>query len=93
MFVLQFIVAWKLDQNDSISVKHVHKDHLDSDWTTVSFKLTDNKIQGGLVVPNDDTNQFIISGNFLSNKWVELVSSNTIFIGKINVYIFVFIYL
>lgn len=72
-----------MDKEESISVKHVHKDHLDSDWTTVSFKLTDNKIQGGLVVPNDDTNQFIITGNFLSNNWVNLVSSNTILIGNL----------
>lgn len=71
-----------MEKEDSISTKHVHKDHLDSDWTTVSIKLADNKIQGGLVVPNDDTNQFIFVGNFSSVSWIELVSTNTILIGK-----------
>lgn len=72
-----------MEKEDSISIKHLHKDHLDSDWSTVSFKLTDNKIQGGLVIPSDDTNQFTFVGNFSSANWVELISSNTIFIGKI----------
>lgn len=63
-------------------MKHLHKDHLDSDWTTVDFKLADNKIQGGFDGAIDDTNQFIIAGNFSSSNWVELVSSNPILIGK-----------
>lgn len=63
-------------------MKQIHKDHLDSDWTTVVFKLADNKIQGGLVGTIDDTNQFIIAGNFSLSNWAELVSSNPILIGK-----------
>lgn len=54
---------------------------MDSDWTTVVFKLADNKIQGGLVGAVDDSNQFIIAGNFSLSSWVELISSNPIFIG------------
>jgi len=70
-----------LEKDGSIIKKHIHKDHLDSDWTTIAFKLADNKIQGGLVGAIDDSNQFIIAGNFSLSNWVELVSSNTIFIG------------
>lgn len=71
-------------------MKHVHKDHLDSDWTTVSFKIGDNKIQGGLLGAIDDTNQFIIAGNFSSPNWIELISSNPILIGKHHMYLFTF---
>lgn len=67
-------------------MKHVHKDHSDSDWTTVVFKLADNKIQGGLVGSIDDSNQFINAGNFSLSNWIELVSSNPVFIGTIFVY-------
>lgn len=61
----------------------MHKDHLDSEWTTIVFKLADNKIQGGLVGAIDDTNQFLIAGNFSLSNWIELVTSNPILIGKI----------
>lgn len=71
-------------------MKHLHKDHFDSDWTTVDFKLADNKIHGGFISAIDDTNQFIIVGNFSSSNWVELVSSNPILIGKYYKYIFTF---
>lgn len=71
-----------MEKGTSPIVKQVLKDHLDSDWTTVVFKLADNKIQGGLVGSVDDTNQFIIAGNFSMSNWVELVSSNPILIGK-----------
>jgi len=71
-----------LEKVSSISTKQVHKDHLDSEWTTVVFKLADNKIQGGLVGAIDDTNQFLIAGNFSLSNWVELVTSNPILIGK-----------
>lgn len=60
----------------------MQKDHFDSDWTTVVFKLADNKIQGGFSGAIDDSNQFIISGNFSLSNWIELVSSNSIIIGK-----------
>lgn len=72
-----------MEKGTSPSVKQVLKDHLDSDWTTVVFKLADNKIQGGLVGLVDDTNQFIIAGNFSTSNWVELVSSNPILIGTL----------
>lgn len=78
---MQFVIAWKLEKESSISMKQLHKEHLDSDWTTVVFKLADNKIQGGFVGAIDDTNQFIIAGNFSLSNWIELVSSNPIFIG------------
>lgn len=81
--MLQFIVAWKLEKEGSIIMKHMH--NLDSDWTTVIFKLADNKIQGGLVGAIDDTNQFIVGGNFSLSNWVKLVSSNPIVIGKYNI--------
>lgn len=79
--MLQFIIEWKLEKDGFIIKKHIHKDHLDSDWTNIVFKLADNKIQGGLVGAIDDSNQFIIAGNFSLSNWVELVSSNPIFIG------------
>lgn len=60
----------------------MHKDHLDSEWTTIIFKLADNKIQGGLVGAIDDTNQFLIAGNFSLSNWIELITSNPILIGK-----------
>ncbi|XP_050423737.1 protein crumbs isoform X2 [Adelges cooleyi] len=78
----QFIIAWKLEKDGSINLKHVHKDHSDSEWTTMLFKLADNKIQGGLVGAIDDTNQFIVAGNFSLVNWVELVTSNPILIGR-----------
>lgn len=81
--MLQFIVAWKLENEGPIITKYLQKDHLDSDWTTVVFKLADNKIQGGFFGAIDDSNQFIISGNFSLSNWIELVSSNSIIIGKI----------
>jgi len=71
-----------LEKESSISTKHVHKDHLDSEWTTIIFKLADNKIQGGLVGAIDDTNQFLIAGNFSLSNWIELITSNPILIGK-----------
>ncbi|KAE9538509.1 hypothetical protein AGLY_005608 [Aphis glycines] len=78
----RFIIAWKLEKDSSISTKQVHKDHLDSEWTTIVFKLADNKIQGGLVGAIDDTNQFLIAGNFSLSNWIELITSNTILIGR-----------
>lgn len=71
-----------MEKDSSISTKQVHKDHLDSEWTTIVFKLADNKIQGGLVGAIDDTNQFLIAGNFSLSNWIELITSNTILIGK-----------
>jgi len=71
-----------LEKDSSISTKQVHKDHLDSEWTTIVFKLADNKIQGGLVGAIDDTNQFLIAGNFSLSNWIELITSNTILLGK-----------
>lgn len=71
-----------MEKESSISTKQVHKDHLDSEWTTIVFKLADNKIQGGLVGAIDDTNQFLIAGNFSLSNWIELVTSNPILIGK-----------
>jgi len=71
-----------LEKESSISTKQVHKDHLDTEWTTVVFKLADNKIQGGLVGAIDDTNQFLIAGNFSLSNWIELVTSNPILIGN-----------
>jgi len=71
-----------LEKDSSINTKQVHKDHLDSEWTTIVFKLADNKIQGGLVGAIDDTNQFLIAGNFSLSNWIELITSNTILIGK-----------
>jgi hypothetical protein len=65
-------------------MRHVHKDHLDSDWTNIIFKIIDNKIQGGLVGAIDDSNQYILAGNFSYSNWVELVSSNPILIGMYN---------
>lgn len=78
-----------MEKDGPISEEHMLKDHLDS-WTTVVFKLADNKIQGGLEGATDDTNQFIIAKNFSLSNWVELVSSNPILIGKI---VFMSIYL
>jgi len=72
-----------LEKESSVSTKQVLKDHLDSEWTTIVFKLADNKIQGGLVGAIDDTNQFLIAGNFSLSNWIELVTSNPILIGKI----------
>lgn len=71
-----------MEKDSSINTKQVHKDHLDSEWTTIVFKLADNKIQGGLVGAIDDTNQFLIAGNFSLSNWIELITSNTILIGK-----------
>lgn len=71
-----------MEKDSSISTKQVHKDHLDSEWTTIVFKLADNKIQGGLVGAIDDTNQFLIAGNFSLSNWIELITSNTILLGK-----------
>lgn len=79
--MLQLIIAWKLEKESSIIMKHVHKDHMDSDWTNIVFKIIDNKIQGGLVGAIDDSNQYILAGNFSYSNWVELVSSNPILIG------------
>lgn len=71
-----------MEKDSSISTKQVHKDHLDSEWTTIVFKLADNKIQGGLIGAIDDTNQFLIAGNFSLSNWIELITSNTILLGK-----------
>lgn len=71
-----------MEKDSSISTKQVHKDYLDSEWTTIVFKLADNKIQGGLVGAIDDTNQFLIAGNFSLSNWIDLITSNTILIGK-----------
>ncbi|XP_050532124.1 protein crumbs isoform X2 [Daktulosphaira vitifoliae] len=78
----QLIIVWRLEKGGSINLKHVHKDHSDSEWTSVVFKLADNKIQGGLVGAIDDTNQFIISGNFSLTNWIDLITTNPIFIGR-----------
>lgn len=85
--MLQLFIVWKLEKESSIIMKNVRKDHLDSDWTNINFEIVDNKIQGGLVGAIDDSNQYIIAGNFSYSNWVELVSSNPILIGK---YIFLF---
>ncbi|VVC29041.1 Hypothetical protein CINCED_3A018849 [Cinara cedri] len=76
----QFTIVWKLEKGGSIITRHIH--NLDSDWTTVVFKLADNKIQGGLVGAIDDPNQFIVAGNFSLSNWIELVSFNPILIGR-----------